>query len=344
MPRIFARRVSASDEASFISLLSEFTREGFSAAQALKAASCVPGLCAAHRRMAACAAETVFGGGTLARAFQNAGMSSISCAIAGTAQESGNLKNALGFLARCLERRNRAAQKLASAAIYPAFLAIVMAAALAVASAAVFGQPVLAGVSAQKPSVLTWMIMTAGKCLRDWRFFAACACAAAAFWGLAPCALTAAVQRTALRLPVVGTIIILRENLVFYAVALMHLKAGQTLSEAVAAAASSSANPAVKEGFAEISSGVARGEEFSSLLNRCKYIDKLACVCLSAAAGHGGGYKRAFSKAASICERRMETTVTRLIDTAGPLMILLMSCACGLIVYGIMKPVMELRI
>ena len=236
---------------------------GLTIEQALVALAEQSPTAAERERMAAVRSQVLAGHG-LAAALASSGFPDLYCALAAAGERSGRLEAVMAKLADYLERREDARGRLLSALIYPAVVALVAGAVVAALLGYVVPQLVVVFESARQTLPLpTRVLIGASGFLRSswWLWLVlGIGFAAAAFWVRRHDAARESVQSLALRLPLIGPLLLLSDTARF-ASSLSILSGGgvSILAALEAAAGTLRALPlrrAVREACAAVGEGV----------------------------------------------------------------------------------------
>lgn len=285
---------------------------------------------------------------SLSQAFERHGevFSEFYVNLVRSAEVTGRLEEAMGFLADYLEKEAVLASKVRSALIYPAFVVVLFFAISGVLVGLVFPQiaPIFEESAVELPFV-TELLLGAGTLVRDWwvgivllvLFIAA---------GLIEYARSeegkALTQQLALGTPGVGTLVRKLYTARFAETASVLLKGGIPVTQSVEVASRTIGSAPYAEALRDVAQGVREGELLSQALSRwSRYFPPLVSQMV-AVGEQTGTLDKMFARVSAFYTREVESAVNNLVELIQPTLILVIGGLVGIVFAAILFPLYNL--
>jgi type II secretory pathway component PulF len=265
--------------------------------------------------------------------------------VVASGETSGAMAETLGRLADFLERRRVVQSRLASALIYPALLVVLVVGVFAFISGWVV--PMLSPLLAQRRGPLplaTWTLFRVSDLVRyqGWTVPAALALAALA---VAVWRRTRAGRRRldalALRLPLVGRLLLKAAVSRFAATLSMLLRTGVPAVEALAAVRPMMANAAFDQEIESIREAVVAGQDLSARMRSSALFPPMVGY-VAAVGERSGALAEALERLAGAYDLEVEVAARRLLAVLEPALILALAAVIGFIAASMMITILEL--
>jgi general secretion pathway protein F len=300
------------------------------------------------RRVVQHCAERVAAGQRLSDALKsgNGGFSGDELAMLAAGEQNGSLAQVLDQLAKLLERRLELGHRITSALIYPALL-------LAMAVVSIFViitvlipniEPLFEGKDAQMPVVVAGLLETQRMLASNWQLilFTLLACAAAIAGALRRVEVRRGLDRTKLRLPVVGRVIsqavVSRTCLTLATL----LESGVPLQQSLGAAANVAGNFAAREIVAQVSEEVITGRRLSQALAGNGLFDDPS-LRLIALGEETNRLHQMLHHIAATTEAHVVRQVERAMTLLTPVLTLALGVAVGGIIMSVMQAILSIN-
>lgn len=261
-------------------------------------------------------------------------------------ETSGSLKEALGDLARTLERNGELRTKVTSALAYPAVLCAVAAGALAVVTFVLIPavMPLFADAGVAPPLLLSGLDALS-RAAGSYGFEAGavavlCAVLVSLLWRQGSVRLWR--DRIALRLPVAGRLIRTGESGKLARLLAMQLKNGVPLVDALAALEPVMGNAQVGAAVKETAGRVREGATLSRELAKSGVFEDIL-VRLAGIGERTGQLEAMLVRAAAINETALQRALERLTQMLGPLLTLVIGVLAGGIILSVMQAILSIN-
>ncbi len=267
-------------------------------------------------------------------------------AVIRAGERGGTVRESVGILVDQLESSDQERRRITAALTYPCLLVVTMMAVMTLMSTVVL--PPLADLYASGGANLppaTRALLKAGTFTSAYgpRTLLTLACVVL----LVACAYRTsasarhALDRLAVSIPAIGTIVAASYKQRVYGVLSALLASGCDVAEALSLSASAVGNLYVRACIARMRRLVLRGATLSEALARAGLDASGSDVGLLRQAEAIGDYPSAFAQMAAVCAQRRSEAVDRLVATAEPAAVILMAVAVGMSALALYQPILN---
>jgi general secretion pathway protein F len=300
----------------------------------------------AERETLAAVRSDVLAGMSLSAAFGNAGFAPLYCALIAAGERSGRLTTVIGKLADYLERRHDTRSRVLHALIYPAVVAMV---AMAVVAALLgYVVPQLIAVFESTRQVLPWptrALIAVSNFVRTtwWLWLAGIATLVAGYaWARRVPGLHERVQALALRLPLVGNMLLLADSARFAsALSILSASAVPILAALEAAQATLVSIP-LRRAVATAAQAVGEGVPLSAALKAAGRFPPLI-IHLIANGEATGSLDKALDAATRAAESELNGRTNVAMALIEPALIVTLGLFVLAVVIAVLLPVIEIN-
>jgi general secretion pathway protein F len=337
-------RLSASQLANFTRELSSLVKASLPVDETLRILAMQPLMPARMRRMIGELLKRVLEGEQLSAAIssQNAFPEYYSRLVA-AGEVSGSLPSVLEQLAGYLERSAEGRARIVSSLIYPCLLIVAAAAVIGTVSLVLIPAvlPIFADAGVEPPFVVR---MLGGLSAIAFEIWIVCAAVGTAglLLALQSRRVRQAVDRSILRVPVLGDLILQRETGRFSRTLSMLLGNGVSMLDALQISGSTLSNAIYREAIADARDRVKEGASLSATLARSSILPPLLLRLLSV--GEQTGQLAAMAlRAAEIFEGSFQRRADQITAMATPVLTLLLGGVVGVIVVSVLSTVLSMN-